>query len=263
MTRVKICGIRSVADCLAAVQAGADAVGMLVGQVHASDDFISIDAAIAICGVLERGAPGGLSQRLRLRQFPECDSGPHPVNSSVPRYERSGASCRPAFSQQVVPVVVTHLTSLPEIMDLVRRVPCRAVQVHSEQSPGNLQILREELRPCQIIGKVSIDGPAAIDRAQEIAESVDAILLDSIDRDTNRVGGTGQVHDWCLSARIAERSAVPVILAGGLNPENVRRAIQTVKPWGVDVNTGVKGPDGRKCCERMSRFVAAAKSVDS
>jgi phosphoribosylanthranilate isomerase len=69
------------------------------------------------------------------------------------------------------------------------------------------------------------------------------------------------VHDWSISARIASTSKAPIILAGGLTPENVAQAIRAVKPWGVDVNSGVETSDGRKDEGRIQRFIAAASTV--
>jgi phosphoribosylanthranilate isomerase len=83
---------------------------------------------------------------------------------------------------------------------------------------------------------------------------VDAFLLDSININTGQVGGTGQTHDWTISREIARRVRRPVILAGGLNPENVAEAIRLVAPFGVDVNSGTKGADGFKDAEKMRAF---------
>lgn len=70
-----------------------------------------------------------------------------------------------------------------------------------------------------------MQGRGAFDRARQIESSVDAIVLDSVDPATDRVGKTGITHDWSLSAEIAANCKVPVVLAGGLTPENVAEAI--------------------------------------
>jgi phosphoribosylanthranilate isomerase len=135
------------------------------------------------------------------------------------------------------------------------------VQLHGDLGVPALRELRTLLSPRKIIGKVSVEDETAVARAREIEPFVDAIVLDTRDRATDRVGGTGMVHDWSISARIASAAGVPVILAGGLTPDNVARAISAVKPWGVDVNSGVETSDGRKDEDRMRRFIAAASTA--
>jgi len=78
-----------------------------------------------------------------------------------------------------------------------------------------------------------------------------ALILDT--RTSEKIGGTGIPHDWNISATIVATSAIPVILAGGLTPENVREAIRKVRPYGVDVHTGVK-KDGVRNPERNPGF---------
>jgi phosphoribosylanthranilate isomerase len=196
------------------VSAGADAIGLLVGQVHESPDFIRPATAREICATL----------------------GPF-----------------------VVPVLVTHLTDPDSIVKLAQAVPAWVVQLHSDLPIEALRQLRPRLAPRKLLGKVSVEGPDAVIRAREIHGLVDGLLLDSCDRSTNRVGGTGLVHDWNLSAQIVRESPVPVILAGGLTPANVATAIKLVQPWGVDVNTGVKGEGGRKSAQRCRQFVDSVK----
>ena len=213
MVRVKICGIRSAEDARMAGAAGAHALGLLVGRVHASSDFLDPEVA----------------RRLAF-----------------------------ALPPLVVPVLVTHLEDPAELLALTSQVPTGMVQLHSDLGPPALEQLRRLLWPRMLIGKVSVEDGTALERAREIAPFVDAIVLDSRDRASGRVGGTGHVHDWSISARIVAASPVPIILAGGLTPDNVAEAIRTVRPWGVDVNSGVKAVDGRKDPQRMARFIEAA-----
>jgi phosphoribosylanthranilate isomerase len=180
----------SVEEARLAEQHGAHAIGVLVGQRHASPDFVEPDIARAIC--------------LSLSPF-------------------------------TTPVLVTHLEDPQEIVQLVKTIPCFAVQLHSDLSSSMLQRLRGPLWPKKIIGKVSVQDETAISRIRDIEDAVDAIVLDSIDPATDRVGGTGLIHDWTISAQIVKHSMKPIILAGGLNPDNVRQAITTVRPWAVDV----------------------------
>jgi phosphoribosylanthranilate isomerase len=213
VTRVKICGITSLAEARLAERFGAHAIGMLVGQVHASGDFI--DPA-------------------------EADR----IARSLPPF--------------VSPVLVTHVDEPETLMRLAAGVACPVLQLHSDLEPAALAELRARLAPRKIVGKVSVEDEGALDRARAIAPFVDAIVLDSRDRTSDRVGGTGQVHDWTISARIVASVDLPIILAGGLKPENVAEAIRVVRPWGVDVHSGVEAGDGRKDEDRMRRFIATA-----
>jgi phosphoribosylanthranilate isomerase len=161
----------------------------------------------------------------------------------------------------ITPVLVTHLEEPNEILRLAQAVPCPVLQLHSDLSPSLLATLRDRLRPKKVIGKVTVQSRDALDRAREIESSVDAIVLDSIDPTTDRVGGTGITHDWSLSAKIVANCKVPVMLAGGLTPENVAEAIHIVRPAAVDVNSGVERPDGHKSEERLSRFVETVRAA--
>jgi phosphoribosylanthranilate isomerase len=76
---------------------------------------------------------------------------------------------------------------------------------------------------------------------------------------TGQIGGTGKPHDWRLSREIVQSIELPVILADGLTPENVREAIHLVQPYAVDVNSGVSRPDGTKDHHKLRRFIEAAK----
>jgi phosphoribosylanthranilate isomerase len=89
----------------------------------------------------------------------------------------------------------------------------------------------------------------------------DAFITDTYDPATGACGATGKTHDWDISRRLVDLSLRPVILAGGLNPENVRKAIAHVRPAGVDAHTGVEGPDGRKDVALVRAFVREARAA--
>jgi phosphoribosylanthranilate isomerase len=98
-----------------------------------------------------------------------------------------------------------------------------------------------------------------VEVARAAAEEADYVLLDSgrPSAAVPELGGTGRVHDWSVSARIVAGSPVPVLLAGGLGPENVAEAVATVGPWGVDVCSGLRDRMGRLLPQRLSSFVEA------
>ncbi|MBP1686761.1 MAG: phosphoribosylanthranilate isomerase, partial [Deltaproteobacteria bacterium] len=95
----------------------------------------------------------------------------------------------------------------------------------------------------------------------DLSAVVDAFILDTFDPQTGAAGATGKTHDWRFSRRRVERSQRPVILAGGLTPENARRAILEVQPAGVDAHTGVEDARGRKSRDKVERFLSEAQAA--
>lgn len=96
------------------------------------------------------------------------------------------------------------------------------------------------------------------------APFVDAFITDTFDPSTGASGATGRIHDWGVSralARAAEALDRPLMLAGGLNPDNVAQAIRSVRPWGVDAHTGLEDPSGRKDPHKVRLFVENARAA--
>ena len=107
-----------------------------------------------------------------------------------------------------------------------------------------------------IIKQIPIVDDNSISVAETYADLVDAILLDT--KAGSEVGGTGKTHNWDISREIVSSINKPVILAGGLNPDNVANAIKKVKPYAVDVSSGVESEPGIKDSEKMKRFIQNA-----
>ncbi|MEM7525118.1 MAG: phosphoribosylanthranilate isomerase [Pseudomonadota bacterium] len=107
---------------------------------------------------------------------------------------------------------------------------------------------------------IHVEGPGAVDQARRAGAHVDAILLDSgrPSAKVKELGGTGRAHDWSVSADVVEAVAVPVFLAGGLNPENAAEAARVVRPYGLDICSGVRTGD-RLDPAKTSAFIAAAR----
>ena len=121
--------------------------------------------------------------------------------------------------------------------------------------------MRDALPGVAIVQVVHVVGGESVDEARTAAETADAILLDS-GRTTGKVrelGGTGRTHDWTVSREIVQAVDVPVFLAGGLNAENVGEAVRQVRPFGVDLCTGVRS-EGRLDRGRLRAFMAALAS---
>ena len=103
----------------------------------------------------------------------------------------------------------------------------------------------------------------SVGKARKFAGTADFLLLDTDRPQVLGVGATGEVHDWKVSAEIVRQVNIPVILAGGLSPQNVQEAIQTVRPWAVDSYSHTNADDSRdKDIDKVKAFVRAAQQTD-
>ncbi|MCA1961410.1 MAG: phosphoribosylanthranilate isomerase [Desulfomonile sp.] len=162
----------------------------------------------------------------------------------------------------LMPVLITYLQSADAAIGLTKFIKARAVQFHGGIKDDELAVFRGHCPYVKTIGRVTVTGESAILDGERFMPLLwDAVILDSFDPATGRRGATGLTHDWSVSARIVKRAAVPVILAGGLTPENVGEAIAKVRPDGVDVHSGVENPDGSRSFRKIRRFAQAAREA--
>lgn len=203
MTKIKICGLKTLPDALAAIDAGADYLGF--NFYPKSVRFIGVDACSKITSILKREYP----ERKLIGVF---------VNSTV-----------------------------NEIKNILETCSLDLAQLHGDESLGTLR---------------SLDGKgfkAFRGVTQHLSgfarEQAPALLVDAVVN--GGYGGTGVKADWSVAAELAKR--YPLLLAGGLNPENVADAVRQVKPWGVDVASGVESAPGEKDVVRMRTFVQAVR----
>lgn len=182
-------------------------------------------------------------------------SGPGPIP------DEDIARIASAAPDDVTTVLLTSRTGPADIVEHVAETGVRAVQIVQEVPASTRLAVRATLPWIRILQVIHVEGSAALDEARRAAEGADYLLLDS-GRPSARVaelGGTGRTHDWSVSARIVEESEVPVLLAGGLRPENVAEAVAAVRPWGVDVCSGLRDDAGRLDRESLERFMRAAR----
>ena len=218
-TWIKICGTTNREDALAAVDAGADALGFLFAD-----------------------------SRRRVK--------PETVKAIIAEL--------PAATEKIGLFV-------NEPAEFVMRVACETgltgVQLHGDESPRYVSRLRQIAAIPRIKIMKSISAEAAQSQGlvffNGYQECVDVLLVDS----GNAImrGGTGRVFDW-LATRdfvmsLQQRS--PVVIAGGLDPQNVGAAISLFRPWGVDVTTGVEKEYGKKDHEKIRAFIAAVRTADA
>ena len=137
-----------------------------------------------------------------------------------------------------------HFRTLTNTIQIVDELP--------ERDYANIRAVAANIKLVQVI---HVTGEESVDEACELAEHVDAILLDSGNPKlaVKELGGTGRQHDWRLSRRIIETCGKPVFLAGGLNADNVREAIETVQPFGLDLCSGVR-TDGKLDLRKLEQF---------
>jgi len=160
----------------------------------------------------------------------------------------------------VPPLVTSVLVTMPDaVQKAVRRVETvrpDVVQVHGGLTPAELGALDR-----RVDAKVVAVVDATRDDIEDYADAADALLVDSVDAGGG--GGTGETHDWDRTREIVADLDGPVVLAGGLTPDNVAEAVETVDPFGVDVASGVESAGGVKDHDAIRRFVTRAKRASS
>ena len=158
--------------------------------------------------------------------------------------------------------LLTSRTKAAEIIEHHKRCNTNTIQIVDELEDKDYQAIREALPNVRLVQVVHVLSESSIDQALEVAESVDAVLLDSgnPNLEVKELGGTGRTHNWDLSRKIVEQSEKPVFLAGGLKPENVREAIETVQPFGLDLCSGVR-TDGKLDLRKLEAFFDTVERI--
>lgn len=183
-------------------------------------------------------------------------SGPGPIED--PAIARIALGVPPP----VATFLLTCETEAGDIIDHVRRCRTNTVQLVDRVAAGAYPRLREGLPGVKLVQVIHVADDRALAEVLRAAPLVDALLLDSgrPDEAVKILGGTGQTHDWALSRRIVAAAGIPVFLAGGLRPDNVGQAIAAVRPYGVDLCTGVR-TDDRLDRTKLAAFVAAVEAA--
>lgn len=226
-TRIKICGMRTPEDIELASLYGADAVGFITEVPVESPRKLDSDTAAAL-----------------ISKVPKC------VDS----------------------VMVIMPENSSRALELIEKVSPDIVQIHSNLSPAELEIIREKA-DIPIIRTLSVPAGMGASKVQSLVKRlleevreleksgvVDSVLLDS--GIAGKTGGTGCVHDWDLSRKIAEETELPLILAGGLKPENVQEAIRAVSPYAVDTASGVE-TSGKKDAVKIKSFIEEVRCANA
>jgi phosphoribosylanthranilate isomerase len=205
MTKVKICGIKTLDDALVAIEVGADYIGF--NFYPKSVRFIEKNSCAAITSILKKKYP------------------------------------------QIKLVGVFVNSPVEEIKDIMKTCSLDLVQLHGDETLEIMQSLSGKAFKAFRGVPQSLDGFARVDAP--------ALLVDASVKGV--YGGSGVTGDWNGTAELAKK--YPLLLAGGLTPENVADAVRQVKPWGVDVASGVEFAPGLKDAGKMKAFVQAVKQT--
>jgi phosphoribosylanthranilate isomerase len=184
-------------------------------------------------------------------------SGPGPIDDALI------AAIAALVPPPIAAVLLTSETSAAAIADHVQRTAAPVVQIVSHIDPVEARALAALVPATRRLQVIHVEDASAIDLIPAYAPHVHAFLLDSgkPNAATPTLGGTGDVHDWSISARFVAASPLPVFLAGGLHAGNVGAAITQVRPFGVDVCSGLR-TDGDLDPVRLAAFIAAVRAAD-
>ncbi|MCW3131338.1 MAG: phosphoribosylanthranilate isomerase [Candidatus Methanospirare jalkutatii] len=242
--RVKICGVRREEDALLAAFAGADAVGVI--QVEGTKRFVSLERAKRIFDALPP-----FVTRVAVVAFDDLSEAE--MLERVRAFERIGADCLQLHGNESIETV--ERLKAETSLKIIKKVGVPALPQSSREEEKHMrEITRDVLRAARAYERVA-----------------DAILLDSVphkgkakageegESQESVQGGTGVKHDWSISKSVVAALRKPVILAGGLNPENVSEAVREVRPFAVDVSSGVENASGWKDEAKVRKFIFTVK----
>jgi len=128
------------------------------------------------------------------------------------------------------------------------------LQFHGQESPSYCEGFKQK-----IVKALRIENKDVLEKIPQYQGKIDAYLLDTYS--PFKYGGTGKTFDWRIAKEIKE-FGLPIILSGGLNPENIREAISEVEPYGIDVSSGVEERPGKKNLEKLINFVRIVRETD-
>lgn len=174
-----------------------------------------------------------------------------------------------SLPEKTTSVALTMATEVDEILRMVDKVRPHIVHVSSDLDLVDVEKMRELRgrldKGIRLMKAIPVEDEKSVAIAQRYAEVSDLLLLDTKRTGFPGVGATGFTHDWNVSLRIVQSVKIPVILAGGLTPANVRPAIEKVHPWGVDSNTStnVPGSNTDKDIDLIADFVKAIRSGET
>jgi phosphoribosylanthranilate isomerase len=176
--------------------------------------------------------------------------------------EKDAAAIVKAIQPEHKGVIITYLTDADEIRDFCAEMGVGAIQLHGDVVPAELRKLRTIAPDLYVLKSLVVKADNMDELAKIVddsAEHVDMFITDSFNPATGAKGATGLVHDWGISAELVRISPRPLMLAGGLSPQNVADAIEQVRPAAVDAHTGLEDATGRKDRLKVRTFVTESR----
>ena len=168
------------------------------------------------------------------------------------------------LSQPQAGVLISYMTQADEVSEFCTQLGVKAVQLHGDVTVAEMRKLKQ-LRPDLYVLKSLVvkedNADELLQLVDDCAEYVDMFITDTFDPKTGAKGATGLLHNWDVSAELVRRSPKPLMMAGGLNADNVADAIRKVRPAAVDAHTGLEGADGRKDLDKIRRFVSESRKA--
>ena len=194
---------------------------------------------VKICGITS------VKDALMLSDFPISIIGLNFIERSKRKIDLSTAKkIIKELPISIGAVLVLEDKKIKTVIDLCNSLSTSNVQLHGNESPEYCKELKSKKKNIKIIKALKAE-KETIEKLNSYEKVCDFILLDSANS-KNQMGGTGKPADWKIARKIVKKSKLPVILAGGLNPENIKEAIKKVKPYAIDVNSGIESRVGKK-----------------
>ena len=178
--------------------------------------------------------------------------------------DRSVAEIIARIPSTISTFVLTSATRAADVARHALAASASTVQIVPHLSPDESAQLPQLLPGVRRVQVIHVENESALELIGRYAPHVHAFLLDSgrPSLPTPEYGGTGRTHDWSISAEFVRRSPHPVFLAGGLTPANVGEAIEKIRPFGVDLCSGVR-TDGRLDPAKLQAFIDAVRRTDA
>ncbi|AEH60056.1 Phosphoribosylanthranilate isomerase [Methanosalsum zhilinae DSM 4017] len=223
--RVKICGMKSHAEIETAASFGADAVGIITEVPVKTRRKVDLQTAAALI-------------------------------SKVPLFVKSVMVIMPENAEHATEMIEF---AQPDVIQLHSYLNTREIEKIRDNT--DVQIIKTFQIPVKIAGPVDQATDKIVEKINSFTQNclIDGVLLDS--HSSAGSGGTGRVHRWDISQKIVQKSEVPVILAGGLDPSNISEAVRCVAPYGVDTASGIE-TNGEKDREKIELFIRGARCIE-